>query len=157
MMSSCGYDPIQLPKFFEKLEATLGTAAEPKGLSLWMASHPATGSRIKYVSDDIKFYPKRDYASSTGGFSRVKQLIAAIPPPKPQPGALILAKQGASARSNLPAGLKDYPANGFAIGYPSAWQVGQPQPASSIYFVPQGGAVKGQNGGSQRTSGGRGD
>ncbi|HEV2200346.1 MAG TPA: M48 family metallopeptidase [Bryobacteraceae bacterium] len=149
MMSSAGYDPIQLPKFFEKLEATQGTAAEPKGLALWMASHPATGSRIKYVSDDIKFYPKRDYSSGTGTFPRVKQLIATIPPPKPQPGALILAKQGASPRSNLPSGMKDYPANGFAIGYPSAWQVGQPQPASSIYLIPQGGAVKGQNGGTE--------
>jgi Zn-dependent protease with chaperone function len=147
MMSSAGYDPIQLPKFFEKLEATLGTAAEPKGLSLWMASHPATGSRIKYVSDDIKFYPKRDYSSSTGSFPRVKQVISGIPPPKPQPGKLILAKQGASARSNLPAGFKDYQANGFAIGYPDGWQVGQPQPASSIYMTPQGGAIQSQNSG----------
>jgi Zn-dependent protease with chaperone function len=149
MMASAGYDPIQLPTFFEKLEATLGTAAEPKGLALWVASHPATGSRIKYVSEDIKFYPKRDYQSRTGNFPRVKQLVAAVPPPKPQPGTLLLAKQGASPRSNLPSGFKDYPSNGFAIGYPSAWQIGQPQPASSIYIIPQGGAVPGQNGGTE--------
>jgi hypothetical protein len=146
MMSSAGYDPIQLPKFFEKLEATLGTASEPKGLALWMASHPATGSRIKYVSDDIKFYPKRDYAATTGGFDRVKKLVASLPPPKPQPGTLILAKQGAPARSNLPPGFKDYPANGFSIAFPGTWQAGQPQAAGSVYFVPQGGLVQGQNG-----------
>jgi beta-barrel assembly-enhancing protease len=146
MMSSAGYDPIQLPKFFEKLEASVGTAGEPKGLALWMASHPATGSRIEYVSEDIKFYPKRDYAASTGDFARVKQLVAKVPPPKPQPGALILVKQGATPRANLPGGLKDYPATGFSIGYPSTWQAGQPQPGSSIYFVPQGGAVQGQSG-----------
>src|SRR5262249_18474083 len=55
MMAATGYDPIQLPRFFEKLEAKLGTAAEPKGLALWVSSHPATGSRVKYVSEDIQF------------------------------------------------------------------------------------------------------
>jgi len=82
MMASIGYDPIQLPKFFEKLEAKLGTAAEPKRLSLWMSSHPATGSRIQYVSQDIQYYPRRDYTSNTGKFARIQ-------PPKPKPAVLV--------------------------------------------------------------------
>jgi len=149
MMNAAGYDPMQLPKFFEKLETTLGTAAEPKGLALWMSSHPATGSRVQYVSDDIKYYPKRSYTASTGDFSRVKQLVAVIPAPKPQPGTLILAKKGATPRSSLPAGFKDYVANGFSIGYPDTWQAGQSQPGSSIYMIPQGGAVKTKDGGAE--------
>lgn len=153
MMAAAGYDPIQLPQFFEKLEKTQGTAAEPKGLALWMASHPATGSRIQYVSQDIQFYPQHNYAASTGNFARIKKLIATVPPPKPQPGALILAKQGATARTNLPSGFKDYPAAGFSVGYPGTWQVGQPQPGSSLYLVPQDGVAKGQNGGVELLSG----
>jgi Zn-dependent protease with chaperone function len=149
MAASAGYDPIQLPQFFEKLEAKLGTAAEPKGLALWMSSHPATGSRIQYVSEDIRYYQKRTYTTSTGNFGRVKQLVATIPPPKPQPGALILAKQGATPRSGLPSAFKDYPAKGFSIAYPGSWQVGQPQPGSSIYLVPQGGAAASKSGGSE--------
>jgi Zn-dependent protease with chaperone function len=153
MMASPGYDPIQLPQFFEKLEKSQGTAAEPKGLALWMSSHPATGSRIQYVSQDIQFYPSRTYASSTGSFARVKKLIATVPPPRPQPGALILAKQGGAARTNLPAGFKDYPAAGFNIAYPNSWQVGQPQPGSSLYIIPQGGVAKSGNGGVELLSG----
>ncbi len=149
MMSTAGYDPMQLPKFFEKLEATMGTAAEPKGLSLWMSSHPATGSRIQYVSQDIRFYPKRDYTADTGNFPRVKQAVASLPAPKPKPATLILAKKGASPRSNLPAGFKDYQANGFAIAYPSGWQIGQAQPGSSLFVVPSGGAARGANGGAE--------
>ena len=140
---------MQLPKFFEKLEATMGTAAEPKGLSLWMSSHPATGSRIQYVSQDIRFYPKRDYTADTGNFPRVKQAVASLPAPKPKPATLILAKKGASPRSNLPAGFKDYQANGFAIAYPSGWQIGQAQPGSSLFVVPSGGAARGANGGAE--------
>jgi beta-barrel assembly-enhancing protease len=153
MMSSAGYDPIQLPTFFEKLTKTQGTAAEPRGLALWMASHPATGSRIQYVSDDIKFYPKRDYKANTGNFAKIKKIIATVPPPKPQPGKLIQAKQGATGRTNLPAGMKDYPANGFSIGFPSTWQAGQAEPGGSLYMVPQGGVAKGQNGGVELING----
>ena len=147
MMAGSGWDPLGLPRFFEKLEAKLGTAAEPKGLSLWMSSHPATGSRIQYVSEDIKFYPRRDYTADTGNFGRVKQAAASLPPPKPKPAALVLAKKGANPRTNLPPEFKDYQAVGFAIGLPGAWQVGQPQPGASLYLVPQGGVAKGQNGG----------
>jgi hypothetical protein len=118
-----------------------------------MASHPATGSRIKYVSDDIQFYPQRSYSSSTGDFAHIKKLVAAVPPPRPQPGALILPKQGAVPRTNLPSGFKDYPAAGFAIGYPNTWQAGQPQPGSSLYMVPPGGLAQGENSGAELLSG----
>jgi Zn-dependent protease with chaperone function len=153
MMASAGYDPIQLPQFFEKLQAKQGTAKEPKGLALWLADHPATGSRIQYVSQDIQFYPKRDYTSGTKNFDRVKKLLATIPPPKPQPGMLIQPKEAATARTNLPAGFKDYPANGFSIAYPGTWQVGQAEPGGSLYIVPQGGVVKHDNGGAELLTG----
>src|SRR5215471_6455046 len=153
MAASAGYDPIQLPQFFEKLEAKLGTAAEPKGLALWMSSHPATGSRIQYVSDDIKYYEKRAYNTSTGNFPRVKQLVASIPPPKPQPGSLILAKKGRTPRNDVPSGFKDYVANGFSIAYPGAWQVGQSKGSTSVYIVPQGGVAQTQNSGVELLAG----
>src|SRR5947208_8246276 len=53
MLASSGYDPIGLPTFFEKLQKKVGSAGEPKGLALWMSSHPATGSRIQAVSQDM--------------------------------------------------------------------------------------------------------
>ena len=154
MMAAADYDPIQLPRFFEKLEAQLGTAAEPKGLALWMSDHPATGSRIKYVSEDIQFYPKRDYTASTGNFPQIKKLVATIPAPKPKPAFLILAKQGATPRANLPAGFKDYQANGFAIAYPQSWGAGQAKSGGSLYIVPQGGARQAENGEVELLAGG---
>jgi beta-barrel assembly-enhancing protease len=146
MMASTGYNPIELANFFEKLQAKLGTAAEPRGLSLWMASHPATGSRIEYVSQDIQFYPKRPYSTSTGNFARVKQTVAGIPPARPKPAALLQAVQNGSPRSGIPQGFKGYQAKGFSIAYPSTWQAGQPRQGGSLFLVPQGGAKQGQNG-----------
>src|SRR3954462_3644649 len=146
MLASSNYDPIGLPTFFEKLQKKVGSSGEPKGLALWMSSHPATGSRIQSVSQDMTFYPKREYTASTGNFPHVKQLVASLPAAKPKPGFLILAKQGASPRTNLPAEFKDFQANGFAIGYPSSWAVGAPKPGSSMYIVPQGGVAQGKKG-----------
>ena len=153
MMASIGYNPIQLPQFFQKLESKLGTAAEPKGLALWMSDHPATGNRIQYVEGDIQFYPKRDYTADTGKFAHVKELVAAIPPPKPKAGSLLSRKQGAQPRTNLPSEFKDYQANGFDIAYPSSWQVGQSKGSTSVYIVPQGGVAQNQQGGVELLAG----
>lgn len=145
MMNAAGYDPMGLPTFFQKLEAKMGTAGEPKGLALWMSSHPATGNRIDYVSQDIKFYPQQKYTSNTGDFARIKQVVGTIPPAKLKPPALLAAIQG-TPRQGLPQGFNDYSAKGFAIAFPSSWQAGQAQQGGSVYLVPQGGAAKNQSG-----------
>ena len=146
MAAAVGYDPMNVPKFFEKLASKAGQSGEPKGLALWMSSHPASGSRAQYVSEDIKFYTKQTYSADTGSFPQVKKLVAALPPPKMKPAVLIQAKQGAKPRTNLPAGFADYQANGCALAYPSSWKIGQSQAGGSIFIVPQGGAAQGQNG-----------
>ena len=79
MMAAAGYDVVELANFFEKLKAKQWTAGEPKGLQSWFASHPATGNRIEYVSQDILFYPKNSYSAWTGNFARTKQTAAGIP------------------------------------------------------------------------------
>ena len=153
MMAAAGYNPLEMARFFEKLEAQMGAAAKPSGLESFMASHPSPGKRIEYVSDDITFYPKREYAADTGTFPRTKTLVASIPPPKLKPGAL-LQPSGNKSRSNLPQGFKDLQTKGFAIGYPGNWQAGQSQQGGSIYIVPQGGAKQSQNGGLELILGG---
>ncbi len=153
MMAAAGYDPMQLVDFFEKLEAKMGTAAEPKGLALWLSDHPATGNRVEYISQDIRFYPQRSYTANTGKFPRVKQVVAGLPPPKPRPAAMLQPKEGATRRSGLPAGMKDYQASGFAVAYPGDWQAGQAQQGGSLYLVPQGGVAKLSGGGVELVAG----
>jgi beta-barrel assembly-enhancing protease len=153
MASSAGYDPMSLVTFFEKLEAKMGKAGEPKGLALWLSSHPGTGSRVQYVSEDIKFYPKRTYSAGTGKFPQVKALAASLPPPKPRPAAMLQQNENAARRANVPAGMKDYQAVGFAVAYPDTWQAGRAQNSDSLYLVPQGGVAKGTNGGVELLNG----
>lgn len=151
MMASAGYNPIDLANFFEKLQGKAGSSNQPKGLELWMSSHPAPGSRVQYVSEDITFYPKKNYANNTGNFSRVKQAVAGIPPAKLKPPQL-LAAQG-QPRQGVPSGYKEYAAKGFSVVYPSDWQAGQ-GPDGSVYLVPKGGAVQNKDSGVELILGG---
>ncbi len=146
MMAAAGYNPIELARFFEKLEAQLGSSSQPKGLASWFSSHPSPGRRVDYVSEDIRFYPSRVYNAETGQFPRAKTLASAIPPPKLKAAAALQPVE-AQARPNLPQGFKDLRTKGFVVAYPGNWQPGQAQQGGSLFIIPQGGAAKTQNGG----------
>jgi Zn-dependent protease with chaperone function len=153
MMASAGYNPIAVARFFEKLQAKSGTEKEPRGLQLWLSSHPAPGRRVEYVSQDIQFYARREYTSSTGRFPRIRQIVAGLPTPKPKPAAMLQPSE-ARPRSGLPQGFKDLQARGFMIAYPGNWQAGQAQGSGAVFVVPQGGARQNSNGGVELLFGG---
>lgn len=145
MTAQVGYNPIEVARFFEKLEAQMGSASRPRGLEAWLSSHPAPGRRVEYVKEDIAFYAPREYGFNTGQFERVRASVAKLPPPKKKPAALLQPVQS-SARPGLPEGFLDLHTQGFAIAYPSGWQAGQAKAGGSLFIVPKGGVKQGQNG-----------
>lgn len=153
MLSAAGYNPIEMARFFEKLEAEMGEANKPKGLDAWFASHPSPGRRVQAVSEDIQFLPQREYNADTGQFKRIKQLVAAIPPAKMKP-AVALQPVQAQPRQGLPQGFADVHTKDFAIAYPGSWKAGQAQQGGGLYLIPQGGVAKGKDGGIELIAGG---
>jgi predicted Zn-dependent protease len=77
MMAKLGYNPIEMARFFENLQAEGGSRA-PQFLS----SHPNPGNRVKAVEAEIQYLPQRQYNARTGEFSEMKALTAGLPPPK---------------------------------------------------------------------------
>jgi Zn-dependent protease with chaperone function len=152
MLSAAGYNPIEMARFFEKLEGEMGAAARPKGLDAWFTSHPSPGRRVQSVSEDIRFYPKKDYTADTGQFDAIKRLVAAIPPAKMKPATALQPIQ-AQPRQGLPQGFTDLRTKDFTIAYPGSWKAGQAQAGGSLFIVPEGGAAKGQNGGVELIAG----
>jgi predicted Zn-dependent protease len=73
-MASAGYNPIEMARFFERLESE-GGARGPEFLS----SHPSPGNRVELVQKEIPYLPKRQY---TGGdpaeFQRAKSRAAQL-------------------------------------------------------------------------------
>jgi hypothetical protein len=152
MLAAAGYNPLEMANFFEKLEAEMGSANRPKGIEGWFSSHPAPDRRVQTVSEDIRFYPTKQYGADTGQFPKMKQLVASIPPPKMKP-AMALQPVQAQPREGLPEGFADLRTKDFAVAYPGGWKAGQAQAGGSLFMVPEGGAAKTQQGGIELIAG----
>src|SRR5262245_33875328 len=153
MVAEVGYNPIEVARFFEKLESQMGEAGKPKGLESWLSSHPNPGKRVQYVSEDIQFYPQKPYDANTGQFERVKKLVGSLPPPKLKPAAALKPVQ-AQPREGLPQEFTDLHLRDFAVAHPASWKAGQAQQGGGLYIVPEGGAKQSQGGGVELIVGG---
>jgi len=80
LMAESGYNPIEMARFFEKLNAEGGQRA-PQFLS----DHPNPDNREKAIQEEITRLPQQSYGYQTGEFDRMKQAIAKIHELKPKP------------------------------------------------------------------------
>jgi predicted Zn-dependent protease len=79
LMAENGYNPIEMARFFNKLNAEGGQRA-PQFLS----DHPNPENREKAIEEEIQKLPQKNYGYQTGQFSRMKQVVAKIREPKPK-------------------------------------------------------------------------
>ena len=145
MVAGVGYNPVEVARFFEKLESQMGEAAKAKGLESWLSSHPNPGKRVQYVSEDIQFYSPKSYDTNTGQFENIKKLVSTLPPPKLKPAAALKPVQ-AQPRQGLPPEFTDLNLRDFAVAHPGSWKPGQGQ-GGGLYIIPEGGAKQSENGG----------
>ena len=82
LMAEAGYDPMEMAKFFEKLNVG-GGAQAPQFLS----DHPNPGNREKAIEQEAARLPQQTHGYQTGKFQQMKKVVATIhePPPKPKP------------------------------------------------------------------------
>jgi predicted Zn-dependent protease len=140
LMSSAGYNPIEMARFFEKLNASGGQQLQI------LSDHPNPGNREAAIKAEMQTFPARKYDAESGQFARVKKEIAALQPPAKKPGATAPAP-GAS----VPAGNGDwtpYQGQGFTLTYPKGWQVFGDANATDVTIAPKDGIVS-QNGATQ--------
>lgn len=78
LMAESGYNPIEMARFFEKLNAEGGQRA-PQFLS----DHPNPENREKAIQQEVTRLPQRNYGYQTGEFSHMKEAVAKIHEPKP--------------------------------------------------------------------------
>jgi beta-barrel assembly-enhancing protease len=84
IMSDVGYNPIEMARFFEKLQSKGSEGA----IAQFLSDHPTPGNRVKAVETEIQYLPQRDYRDDiTGQLPSVKAEVQRLPPPprRPQP------------------------------------------------------------------------
>ena len=117
--AQAGYNPIEMARFFDKLEAE-GGARAPQFLS----SHPNPGNRKQAIENEIRQLPPRQYNADTGQLPRMKAIVARIPAPKKVPA------QGASGApsplsipDSRPSGrMQSYQGKEYSLSYPDNWK-----------------------------------
>ena len=157
MMYDAGYDPIQLPRFFEKIEAEGSQGPQ------FLSDHPNPGNRIAYCEAEVKTLPPKRFREDSPQFAEIHRVAMDMHPLTAQQ----IAQQNQHGGFN-PNGVSDgssaqglpnspdigYSASSnfqqlnhsaFTVGYPSNWQVyGDAQ--SAVTISPQNGVGQDSNG-----------
>jgi beta-barrel assembly-enhancing protease len=142
IMAKAGYNPIEMARFFEKLEAE-GGARGPQFLS----DHPNPGNRVKAVEEEIRYLPSASYTTGNATeFARMRQSAAAVPVPPKKTAAAAQGAGGPLPPIRNSQTLREYRGTGYSISYPDNWQAsaGESQGAT---LAPKEGMVAGTGGG----------
>jgi len=131
-MADAGYDPVEMARFFNKLNSS-GGAAGPQFLS----DHPNPLNREAAIQAEVRTLPARSYGFNTGEFQRAKSELAKLP--KAAPKAAGSAAQPPDL--TVSPGSKQLKAKDFTVQYPENWQV-TGENTSSITIAPKGGVVQ---------------
>ncbi|MFN0106568.1 MAG: M48 family metallopeptidase [Bryobacteraceae bacterium] len=147
LVHRAGYNPVELARFFEKLEAEKGRSGR---VQEFFASHPNPGNRIKNIQDDMKFYDRKNYEAATPSpeLTQARNLIKGLPAPpkKPAQGQQTQAPQGPAVSTSVPSGFKAHQTSLYALGYPGDWTARPGQDGVSATLAANDGVVRGANG-----------
>ncbi len=149
-MAKAGYNPVEMARFFEKLEAESGKRS---GVTEWFSSHPNPGNRVKNVEEQLPYLARGPYDASEGELQKMKAIVAKLPPapkgskpgqgsrpgqggdPSPTPLPSVDRPRGVSASANM-ISLRG---NGFSINHPDNWKAASGQ--GSVTIAPPEGLV----------------
>ncbi|HOL73007.1 MAG TPA: M48 family metalloprotease, partial [Bryobacteraceae bacterium] len=141
IMAGAGYNPIEMARFFEKLEAQGGSRGPQ-----FFSSHPNPGNRTKAIEEIIPYLPRASYTGDSGQFRTMKQRVAALKGySEPRRGAA--SQPAADPASARPSGqYRQYQGRGFTLLYPDNWQAMGNQTADSVTLAAPAGVLQSQSG-----------
>jgi Zn-dependent protease with chaperone function len=148
-MARAGYNPIDMARFFEKLEAEMG--GDPGKVAQFFSSHPNPGNRVKAIEEQIQFLPRQSVRSPEGDIEQMRKIVGGLPKqPKTKPGqpggggaAPAPVKAQSQPKITQSGRMKAFQARGLQFEYPEGWEpIGKEQ--SGLTIAPPEGIVQGQ-------------
>jgi len=141
ILAKAGYDPVEMARFFEKLEAESGSG---RGLQFF-SSHPNPGNRVKAVQAEIQLLPPPRPSPETGQFAQAKEIVKKLPAPKKVPQAAPGSGQP-SGDIKPSARFTEYRGGFFTVSRPENWEAFPSQDGKSVTIAPRAGIVQDQGG-----------
>src|SRR4051812_37908621 len=153
IMHDAGYDPVQLARFFQKLEEEGGSRGPQ-----FFSDHPNPGNRVQSVSAEAATLPRVNYRTDSSEFQQMKQRalgmktytaqqIADMQKQHINPNSGQVQPQGSAGSANTPqanSGWQTLNHNAFTIQYPTGWQA-YGDANSEVTIAPQNGIVQQQS------------
>src|SRR5215472_13341887 len=156
IMYDAGYDPIQLPKFFEKIEAEGSQGPQ------FLSDHPNPGNRIAYCEAEVRTLPPKRFREDSPQFAEIHRLVMDMHPMTAQQIAAqdqrggfnpngvsdsSVGQEASNSRGNRYSASGDFQQlnhSAFTIGYPSNWKAfGDAQ--SAVTLAPPNGVGQDSN------------
>jgi predicted Zn-dependent protease len=124
MLADAGYNPIEMARFFEKLEEKAGRAG---AIEEFLSDHPNPGNRIAAISDEVREMPRRNYVEDeTGQLAHLREVVRRMgPPSRDVPGRDLGTFDGRS----------------FSLRYPENWMVQGGDKPDAVTIGPRGGVL----------------
>lgn len=138
--AQAGYNPIEMARFFEKLEAQGGS-----GGPQFLSDHPNPGNRRKAIEEEIRYLPQRTYNAGTGQLPRMKAIVAKLPPPRKK-AASTDATTLSIPNSRPSGGVQQYQGKDFSLSYPENWRAYAGKDQAAVTIAPPSGMVQGEGG-----------
>lgn len=133
-MAAAGYDPVEMARFFEKLE---GQGSKGPGLQ-FLSDHPNPGNRVKYVQEEVKLMPRRSYTTGSHNFAQYRGTAAKIPAAARKPAPAAAGQPGGAGNTQA----KEFRGQGFRLTHPANWQAFGSESGMSATIAPPEGLVK---------------
>jgi Zn-dependent protease with chaperone function len=135
IMNQAGYNPVEMARFFEKLE---GRTGKGNAITQLLSDHPNPGNRVKEVEAEVKTLPKIQYNAASGNFEHAKTIAAAIPPPASKTASSPQNAFAAGPEAARPSGnFKQFSGREFSIAYPDNWEVLGDMNAGAVILAPR--------------------
>ena len=151
-MAKAGYNPVELGRFFEKLESEMG--GDPGKVAQFFSSHPNPGNRTKMIEDQAPFMTPGPYNAQMGDLNKMRKVVESLPPsPKGKAPAAGQNSQRQGGQATLPSGgampatfptsrnMKALSTQSFSISHPDNWQPAKSQ-QGGLTITPSGGLVQ---------------
>jgi Zn-dependent protease with chaperone function len=135
-MAKAGYNPLELARFFEKLELQGGN--QNSLVARFLSDHPNPGNRIQAIEDQLPYMPRGPYNAQAGDLKQAQLLVAQLTPiqkrsgspdqGEPAPSSPQQPAPAASIPVQMPrievsGRLKPYEGGEFGFSYPEEWEV----------------------------------
>jgi len=79
LMAEAGYDPVQMERFFQKLNTEGGSRPLQ-----FLSDHPNPDNRERAIEQEVSRMPQQRYGYQSGEFQKMKKAVATIKEPAPK-------------------------------------------------------------------------